>query len=153
MAGIADPSGFGFLTNLFSNVGGQAQNMLNYRRPTGLKTLQKSEGQIEQGVPQALPGGGLLDQGITGQQAKELLPSEELPLFQEKRGFDLGLAGTEAGAANLGAQTDVLGQQYRAGLASIIGPLLQRLGITTPGTSGLATGGGGFLMKLLGGSI
>lgn len=150
---ISDPSGFGFLTNLFSNVGGQAQNMLNYRNPTGLKTMRKTQGQIDQGVPTVLPGGGLLDTGITSQQARELQPSEELPLFQEKRGFDLGLAGTEAGAANLGAETQGLGQQYRQGLASIIGPLLQRLGISGPATQA-STGAGGFLLKLLsGGSI
>lgn len=150
--GIVDPSGFSFLTNLMNQVGGNAQLGLN-SKPTGLKTMKKQGSAFDNAPPTVLPGGGVLDKGIQSQTARELLPSEELPLYQNQRQFDIGLAGTEAGAANLGAETEQNSQQYRQALMSIIGPMLIKLGIS-PSVSSAATGGGGFLMKLLsGGSI
>ena len=125
---------------------------LNAKKPTGLHTMRKQANAFDNAPPTVLPGGGVPDQGIQSQTAKELGPSQELPLYQNQRGFDIGLAGTEAGAANLGAGQEELGQQYRQQLMSIIGPMLLKLGIPSS-TASAATGAGGFLMKLLGGSI
>lgn len=150
--GIADPTGFGFLTNLMNSVGGNATAGLKAKKPQGLRTMQKQAGAFENAPPTVLPGGGVLDQGIQSQTAKELLPSQELPLYQNQRKLDIGLAGKEAGAADLGAGQQELGQQYRTQLMSIIGPMLERLGIPANTSSGI-TGAGGFLMKLLSGAF
>lgn len=149
--GIADPTGFGFLTNLMNQVGGNASRGLN-SRPTGLRTMKKQAGAFDNAPETVLPGGGILDPGRTSQTARELLPSEELPLVQVARQRNIGLAGTEAGAANLGTGQEELGQQFRQQMQSIIGPMLLRLGFD-PRTSSTITGGGGFLAKLLSGSL
>jgi hypothetical protein len=151
MGGFFDPTGFNFITNLMNQVGGSATASLQKTNPTGYGTLRKTFGALSKNPATALPGGGTGDTGIQAQTAKEDLPAASAPLFQQQRQQKIGLASEEGGAANLGASQDILGQQYRAALQSIIGPLFARLGITTPGSGGSQAlgGAGGFLMKLL----
>src|ERR1017187_9157432 len=152
MAGIADPSGFSFLTNLMNTVGGNATQSINAKKPAGLKTMAGTFGQFDAPPATVLPGGGTLDEGAQTQIAREEGPSAELPLFQDAQKNKIADAGVLGADANLGAQKDILGQQYRSQLMSMIGPMLQKLGIPTGGAD-LMSGGGDFLMKLMSGGI
>lgn len=147
---ISDPSGFNMLTNLMNSVGSVATNKLNQRKPSGLKAMQGTFGALGNPPEQVLPGGGTVDQGVASQLTREEMPSAELPLYQAQRGEKIGYAGMAGGAANLGSEADVLGQQYRETLQSIIGPLMTRLGIPAQFSTG-ATGAGGLLAKIISG--
>jgi hypothetical protein len=150
--GIADPSGFNFLTNLMNKVGGTAQNQLGMKKPTGYNALNKTFGALQDAPPTVLPGGGTLDQGIQSQTAMEEMPAASLPLFQGQRQYDIGLSGAEAGATNLGAQTENLGTQFRSAISGQLAEFLKSLGIG----SSSAIGGGGsadLIMKLLAGAF
>jgi len=146
--GIADPSGFNMLTNIMNSVGTQASQILggNRRRPPGLKGMAGTFGALSAPPATALPGGGTLNQGVSTELAKEETPAAELPLFQGQQQEKIAAAGLEGGATNLGATADILGEQYRSQLASLVGPLLKNLGI--PGSDTIS-GGGDILMKLL----
>ncbi len=152
MAGISDPTGFNFLTNLMNTVGTSATNAVNAKKPQGLKQMQNTFKGFDTPPATVLPCGGTLDQGVQTELAREEEPAATLPLYQGEQQNKIANAGVLGQTANLGAQQDILGQQYRAQLMSIIGPLLKQLGIPT-GAANVTTGSGDVLMKVLSGAV